>query len=74
MWFLCLYATTGTDLRTALRSGMSARDLEALIRQRWSRRDDRGAERQAALGDRRGFVSLESLREDPHLEMHTRGG
>ena len=74
MWFLCLYATTGTDLRGALRSGMSTVDLDTLIAERWSRRDDRGAEHQLALGDRRGFVSLESLREDPHLEMHTRGG
>jgi hypothetical protein len=25
-------------------------------------------------GDREALVQLETLRQDPHLEMHTRGG
>jgi cyclic pyranopterin phosphate synthase len=74
MWFLCLYATAGTDLRAALRGGASTSELQDLIASRWNARDDRGAERRLALDDRGGFVSIASLRRDPHLEMHTRGG
>jgi cyclic pyranopterin phosphate synthase len=74
MWFLCLYATAGADLRAALRGGASARELQDLIASRWQARDDRGAERRLALDDRSGFVSIATLRRDPHLEMHTRGG
>jgi cyclic pyranopterin phosphate synthase len=74
LWYLCLYATAGVDLRAALRSGAPRADLEAMIAEAWSRRDDRGAERQILLGEGRGFVSVDALRQDPHLEMHTRGG
>jgi cyclic pyranopterin phosphate synthase len=74
MWYLCLYATTGLDLRAALRKGMDAAGLRTLIAGRWSARDDRGAEARLALGERRAFVPLKALRTDPHLEMHTRGG
>jgi cyclic pyranopterin phosphate synthase len=77
MWYLCLYATTGTDLRQPLRHGASPRELAALIASGWQARRDRGAEDRKALedrGPRESFVQLESLRQDPHLEMHTRGG
>jgi cyclic pyranopterin phosphate synthase len=74
MWYLCLYATTGVDLRGALRTGAQPSDLQALITAGWRDRDDRGAERQLLLGDRRRFVPIEALKQDPHLEMHTRGG
>jgi cyclic pyranopterin phosphate synthase len=74
MWYLCLYAPRGLDLRAAIRGGASRADLEALIARAWTSRDDRGAEIRLALGDRRAFVPLRSLRQDPHLEMHTRGG
>jgi len=74
MWYLCLYATSGTDLRKALRGGASADDLRAMIVEGWSRRTDRGAEERLALGDRRAFVPIKALKQDPHLEMHTRGG
>jgi cyclic pyranopterin phosphate synthase len=74
MWYQCLYATRGTDLRAPLRAGASASDLRALIENTWSRRDDRGAETRLALGNRRAFVSLQTLKKNPHLEMHTRGG
>jgi cyclic pyranopterin phosphate synthase len=74
MWFQCLYATRGLDLRAAIRGGASPTDLQTLLTQAWQARDDRGAEVRLALGDRRGFVPLRSLRKDPHLEMHTRGG
>ncbi len=74
MWFLCLYASRGMDLRAALRRGAAPEELRDLIAGVWSRRDDRGAETRLALGERRAFVPIRSLRKDPHLEMHTRGG
>lgn len=77
MWYLCLYASRGIDLRAALRGGAGARELEDLIRAGWTRRDDRGAEVRLSLGDRRAtapVIPVKSLRRDPHLEMHTRGG
>lgn len=74
VWYLCLYATRGIDLRAALRGGATADELKALITAGWTGRDDRGAEQRLALGDRRAFVPLKDLRKDPHLEMHTRGG
>jgi GTP 3',8-cyclase len=40
----------------------------------WSLRTDRGAERRAESPDRGALYQLESLRSDPHREMHTRGG
>jgi len=75
MWYLCLYATCGIDLRAPLRQGASPDELKALIAAGWRRRDDRGAEDRLALGDRRAFVPVQDLlKKDPHLEMHTRGG
>ncbi len=74
MWYRCLYATQGTDLRRSLREGASRESISALIGDRWRARDDRGAEQRKAEYFRRAFVSLEELRSDPHLEMHTRGG
>jgi cyclic pyranopterin phosphate synthase len=74
MWFLCLYASRGIDLRAAIRAGASASELAAKISGAWQARDDRGAEVRLALGDRRAFVPISTLRQDPHLEMHTRGG
>ena len=75
MWYLCLYATRGLDLRAPLRAGLPADALRTLIGGGWMARDDRGAEQRLALGDRRAFVPVQDLlRKDPHLEMHTRGG
>jgi cyclic pyranopterin phosphate synthase len=74
LWYMCLYAARGTDLRGPLRSGASTEELAALIREGWRRRDDRGAEVRLSLRDRSPLVGIEKLREDPHLEMHTRGG
>ena len=49
-----------------------------LIRAGWEGRRDRGAEERKAhewdglrVG---GLIDIEKLREDPHLEMHARGG
>ncbi len=75
MWYLCLYATQGLDLRGPLRRGATTDELRALVADRWGARDDRGAEDRLALGDRRAFVPVQDvLKRDPHLEMHTRGG
>jgi GTP 3',8-cyclase len=78
MWYRCLYATSGTDLRKSLRAGISADEMRALIRTGWEGRRDRGAEERKALerdGLRvGGLIGVEKLREDPHLEMHARGG
>ena len=74
LWFLCLYAPTGTDLRAAVRGGTTDEEIAHLIRRTWEARTDRGAETRLAARDRSAFVPLTSLRRDPHLEMHTRGG
>ena len=74
MWYLCLYAEHGTDLRGPLRAGASDEALAALIRPRWLARRDRGAEARLALRDRSPLLDVARLKQDPHLEMHTRGG
>ena len=75
MWYLCLYATQGTDLRKALRAGASREALRALILPGWTARKDRGAEERLAMADgRRPLIQIGELKRDPHLEMHTRGG
>ena len=54
-----------------------AEELEALIVQGWARWRDRGAEERKdreSIGHRGVLVQIEGLRQDPHLEMHTRGG
>ena len=73
-WFLCLYATLGTDLRGPLRAGASPTELAALIRQGWTARDDRGAEARLAMPHRGPLIQIGALKLDPRLEMHTRGG
>ncbi len=74
MWYLCLYATQGTDLRKALRGGATPDELKALIVPTWERRADRGAEERLAVAERRPLIQIGELKRDPHLEMHTRGG
>jgi cyclic pyranopterin phosphate synthase len=74
MWFLCLYASTGVDLRKALRSGAPRDEIARQVREVWEGRRDRGAEDRLAGGHRSPLISLDRLKRDPHLEMHTRGG
>jgi cyclic pyranopterin phosphate synthase len=74
MWYRCLYATDGTDLRTPLRSGKSQGELLELVAREWMARADRGAEERLAMRNRSPLVSISGLKKDPHLEMHTRGG
>ena len=74
LWYLCLYAPSGIDLRKKLRAGAPPEELAAYIASIWQKRNDRGAELRAATGHRGVFVDIDQLRQDPHLEMHTRGG
>jgi cyclic pyranopterin phosphate synthase len=74
LWYLCLYAAAGTNLAQPLRAGASRQELRGLIEANWLGRADRGAEERLALRDRSPLVPLTTLRRDPHLEMHTRGG
>jgi cyclic pyranopterin phosphate synthase len=74
LWYLCLYAKRGLDLRGPLRAGASPEELRAILAEAWNVRDDRGAETRLALAGRAPLLPLAELRRDPHLEMHTRGG
>ncbi|HKB25030.1 MAG TPA: GTP 3',8-cyclase MoaA [Methylomirabilota bacterium] len=74
MWYLCLYAQRGVDLRGPFRRGASPEGLRELVAGGWRRRADRGAEERLALRERTPLVQIARLKEDPHLEMHTRGG
>ena len=74
MWFLCLYAERGIDLREPLRNGASDAELAELIASTWRGRTDRGAEERLGLVNRTPLYHVDGLRADPHREMHTRGG
>ena len=83
VWYRCLYATSGTDFRGILRSGsgnngshprQADSEIASMIREAWTVREDRGAELRTTANSRGAFVRLDQLRNDPHLEMHTRGG
>lgn len=73
-FFLCLYAREGHDLRAPLRAGEDEAALGQRIAGIWGARADRGAEERLALGRRRPLARAKELKDDPHLEMHTRGG
>jgi len=73
-WYLCLYATLGIDLRGPLRAGAAPAEIAASIASAWRARDDRGAELRVKTLERGVFQPRSALRDDPHLEMHTRGG
>ena len=74
VWYLCLYATRGVDLRGPLRGGVTDETLRELITSVWHARTDRGAEARLSTRDRAPLIPLTALKRDPHLEMHTRGG
>lgn len=73
-YFRCLYAQDGFDLRTPLREAVDDARLEAIIRDSWESRRDRGAEARVELAERGVLVQLEGLKADPRKEMHVRGG
>jgi cyclic pyranopterin phosphate synthase len=74
LFYTCLYAHAGLDLRAPLRAGASPADIASLVARAWEGRADRGAEERLAAADRERLLPVEALRRDPHLEMHTRGG
>ena len=74
MWYPCLYARSGMDLKKLLRTGGSREDLISLIRTAWLQRADRGAEERLNLPARKALYQVEELKANPHREMHTRGG
>lgn len=74
MYYLCLYATRGLDLRAPLRAGADTPQMAEIISRTWRARTDRGAEHRLALRERSPLIPVTSLKRDPHLEMHTRGG
>jgi cyclic pyranopterin phosphate synthase len=74
VFYTCLYAIDGLELRPLLRRGDGPEAIAAQIEARWLRREDRGAEQRVELRERTAFVPVSALRADPHLEMHKRGG
>jgi cyclic pyranopterin phosphate synthase len=73
-WYLCLYAERGVNLKDPLRQGASDADIAAIIASAWQVRRDRGAEERLEVAARGALYPVESLKTDPHREMHTRGG
>jgi GTP 3',8-cyclase len=73
LWYVCLYAREGIDLRGALhREGRAG--VTRTVRALWRARADRGAEERRRDPGRGVLYQVEELRRDPHREMHTRGG
>jgi len=50
VFYTCLFATSGTDLRTPLRNGASDDELRDLITRTWQVRADRYSEQRTSLG------------------------
>jgi cyclic pyranopterin phosphate synthase len=74
LWYLCLYAARGIDLRGPLRGGAGPESMKELVTGVWHARTDRGAEHRLATRERSPLIPVTALKRDPHLEMHTRGG
>jgi cyclic pyranopterin phosphate synthase len=66
VFYTCLFATHGADLRGALRGGASDEELVSLVRTAWSGREDRYSELRETL--RRSEQPLQKI------EMHYIGG
>jgi cyclic pyranopterin phosphate synthase len=66
VFYTCLFATTGTDLRGPLRGGASDEELAGMLRTAWTGREDRYSEQREAL--RRSEHPLHKI------EMHYIGG
>ncbi len=74
LWYLCLYAAHGIDLRAPLRGGAGFESMKELVAGVWRARTDRGAERRLRARGHSPLIPVTALKRDPHLEMHTRGG
>lgn len=69
----CLYARRGTPIAKVLRARGSRAAAEQIV-DLWTGRSDRGAEERAGLTTREALAQPGELQQEPHLEMHTRGG
>ena len=74
LWFRCLYARDGTDLRALLRSGASDEAIRDVIAATWSLREDRGAELRAAERERTPVHPGEPAPDAIRIWKCTRGG
>jgi cyclic pyranopterin phosphate synthase len=64
--YTCLFATAGTSLRDALRSGATDEEMSKLIRGVWTKRVDRYSEMRMQLRQKEG--------KQPKIEMYYIGG
>ena len=74
LWYTCLYAQQGTDLKPLLRNGADRERLVRRISAGWAGRTDRSAEERHDDPHRGVLYQVSELQADPHREMHTRGG
>ncbi len=74
MWFMCLYALDGINLKDILRASDNDLQVSEAIERAWLDRSDRGAEERLLLPERRAFRRHAGRCPRPHLEMHARGG
>src|SRR5688572_20490394 len=68
--YTCLFASAGTDLRTALRSGASDADLVGLLQNVWRNRTDRYSEIRGRLLEHKP----EGAEKTERVEMYRMGG
>jgi cyclic pyranopterin phosphate synthase len=68
VFYTCLFASAGLDLRAPLRGGASDEELLALVRARWQQRDDRYSELRGA------GVRIPVVAEATRVEMNRVGG
>jgi len=66
VFYTCLFATAGTSLRDAIRSGSTDEKLAELVRNVWTKRGDRYSELRADLRQKEG--------KQPKIEMYYIGG
>ena len=67
VFYTCLFAQTGKDLRGPLRAGASDEEMDQLLRGVWTAREDRYSEL-------RGQPSTEATADPRKVEMHHIGG
>jgi cyclic pyranopterin phosphate synthase len=68
--YTCLFASSGTDLRSALRSGASDADLVGLLQNVWRNRTDRYSEIRGRLLEHKP----EGTEKPDRVEMYRMGG
>ena len=74
MWFMCLYAMDGINLKDQLRSSDDDEKVAELVTSAWAERKDRGAEDRSLIPNRGAFRRSDGRCPGPHHEMHARGG